>query len=126
MLEFYLSGVSNVDLNIRMGEGFLSEFLKPFPMKEYVTNENKRENGRWIDFRNTKDVLEATLPFVIMGDNSLDLARGVQALDDHLVGSDDIEVVNFGKRKYEYHYKTDVKLANNTVVVYAKMTLYED
>lgn len=126
MIEFYIGGVSNKDLDIRMGEGFLSEFLKPFPMKEYVTNENRKENGRWIDFRNTKDVLSVVLPFVVYGENEVDMLRGEQALNDHLINSDTLNVVGFGSRKYVYEYKTDLKRATNTRVIYAKLTIYED
>ena len=58
---------------VNMGEGFLDAIDAPLPMKEYVEDESRLEDGIRIDTGNPKvDSREITLGFTIMGSSETD------------------------------------------------------
>jgi len=53
---------------VRMGDGFLDALGTPAPMKEYITDESRLENGRTVITEDAKvDYRELNLEFTIMG-----------------------------------------------------------
>lgn len=72
--ELYINGRDAWDVwGVNMGEGFLDAIDAPLPMKEYVEDESRLEDGVRIDTSNPKVASrDITLGFTIMGSSESD------------------------------------------------------
>ena len=91
---------------VNMGEGFLDAIDAPLPMKEYVEDESRLEDGIRIDTGNSKvDSREITLGFTIMGSSETDYRSKKAAFQTELQkGAFTIRIPALGTQKYKMVY----------------------
>lgn len=91
---------------VNMGEGFLDAIDAPLPMKEYVEDESRLEDGIRIDTGNPKvDSREITLGFTIMGSSETDYRSKKSAFQKELQkGAFTIRIPALGTQKYKMVY----------------------
>lgn len=91
---------------VNMGEGFLDAIDAPLPMKEYVEDESRLEDGIRIDTGNPKvDSREITLGFTIMGSSETDYRSKKSAFQTELQkGAFTIRIPALGTQKYKMVY----------------------
>lgn len=91
---------------VNMGEGFLDAIDAPLPMKEYVEDESRLEDGIRIDTGNPKvDSREITLGFTIMGSSDTDYRSKKAAFQTELQkGAFTIRIPDLGTQKYRMVY----------------------
>ena len=91
---------------VNMGEGFLDAIDAPLPMKEYVEDESRLEDGIRIDTGNPKvDSREITLGFTIMGSSETDYRSKKAAFQTELQkGAFTIRIPTLGTQKYKMVY----------------------
>lgn len=69
MADLLINGKDALKMGVRMGDGFINSLLIPYPIKDYIENESRLENGKRVEFKNLKkDSREVTLMFNIEGD----------------------------------------------------------
>lgn len=110
MAELLINGKDAISIGVRMGEGFINELRNFYPMKEYVTNESRLENGRRIIYgQGKKDYREVSLIFTVEADNPDIFSRNLQSFEDILYGERvQIEVPQRGlKRILTYRKSTN-------------------
>lgn len=91
---------------VNMGEGFLDAIDAPLPMKEYVEDESRLEDGIRIDTGNPKvDSRDITLGFTIMGSSETDYRSKKAAFQAELQkGMFTIRIPALGTQKYKMVY----------------------
>ena len=91
---------------VNMGEGFLDAIDAPLPMKEYVEDESRLEDGIRIDTGNPKvDSREITLGFTIAGTSESDYRAKKKAfLSELQQGAFTVEVPALGPEVYRLVY----------------------
>lgn len=91
---------------VNMGEGFLDAIDAPLPMKEYVEDESRLEDGIRIDTGNPKvDSRDITLGFTIMGSSETDYRSKKSAFQAELQkGAFTIRIPALGTQKYKMVY----------------------
>ena len=89
-----------------MGEGFLDAIDAPLPMKEYVEDESRLEDGIRIDTGNPKvNSREITLGFTIMGSSETDYRSKKSAFQTELQkGAFTMRIPALGTQKYKMVY----------------------
>ena len=91
---------------VNMEEGFLDTIDAPLPMKEYIQDESRLEDGIRIDTSNPKvDSREITLGFTITGNSETDYRSKKSAFQSELQkGMFTIRVPALGTQKYKMVY----------------------
>lgn len=70
---------------VNMGEGFIDTLDAPLPMKEYIENESRLEDGKRVLTSNVKkDSREITLSFTITGTSESDYRSKKKAFETEL------------------------------------------
>lgn len=70
---------------VNMGEGFIDTLDAPLPMKEYIENESRLEDGKRVLTSNVKkDSREITLSFTITGTSESDYRAKKKAFETEL------------------------------------------
>lgn len=93
---------------VMMGEGFLDSLLAPVPLKAFVSNESRLQNGKRVITDSKyirKGSREVTLTFVIVADTQAELQRRKEAFYALLYGA--VVEISFGdiKKGTEVVYK---------------------
>lgn len=91
---------------VNMGESFLDTIDAPLPMKEYIEDESRLEDGIRIDTSNPKvDSREMTLGITIMGSSETDYRSKKAAFQSELQkGSFTVRIPALGTQKYKLVY----------------------
>lgn len=108
--ELYINGADAwVSWGVRMGDGFLDEIDGFAPMKDYISNESRLENGKRVLTSVMKVASRSvTLHFLICGDSEEDyrtkrkafeteLRKGAVAINAPKLGDDVYNLVYTGK-----------------------------
>lgn len=70
---------------VNMGDGFIDTLDAPLPMKEYIENESRLEDGKRVLTANVKkDSREITLSFTIIGTSESDYRAKKKAFETEL------------------------------------------
>ena len=110
---------------VRMGDGFLDALGTPAPLKSYVTNDNRLDNGvRYSDTAPKIDERSVTLVFTIEGSSPSDFRTKKKAFESALYAGDvSISVPLDGSDVYHLKYTgVSVTFARNIERTFAKMT----
>lgn len=91
---------------VNMAEGFLDAIDAPLPMKDYVEDESRLEDGIRIDTSNPKvDSRDITLGFTITGNSETDYRSKKAAFQTELQkGAFTIRIPALGTQKYKMVY----------------------
>lgn len=91
---------------VNMGEGFIDTLDAPLPMKEYIENESRLEDGKRVLTSNVKkDSREITLSFTITGTSESDYRSKKKAFETELYkGSLTISVPKVSADVYHFIY----------------------
>lgn len=105
--ELYINGKDAWnEWGVNMAEGFLDAIDTPPPMKDYIEDESRLEDGIRIDTGNPKvDSREITLGFTITGTSEADYRAKKKAFGDELAkGSFTVMVPALGSEVYKMVY----------------------
>ena len=85
--ELYINGKDAWTVwGVNMGDGFLDAIDAPLPMKEYIENESRLENGKRIITANPKvDSRDITLGFTITGETETDFRQKKKSFEAELM-----------------------------------------
>lgn len=91
---------------VRMGDGFLDAIDSPLPMKDYIENESRLENGkRMITSIAKVDSRDVTLSFTITGSSETDYRAKKKAFQAELqAGAFTVRVPAIGDETYHFVY----------------------
>lgn len=89
-----------------MGEGFLDAIDAPLPMKDYIENESRLENGKRMITTNAKvDSRDVTLSFTITGTSESDYRTKKKAFQSELQqGAFTVRVPSLETEVYHFVY----------------------
>lgn len=105
--ELYINGKDAWnEWGVNMAEGFLDAIDTPPPMKDYIEDESRLEDGVRIDTGNAKvDSREITLGFTITGTSEADYRAKKKAFGEELAkGSFTVMVPALGSEVYKMVY----------------------
>lgn len=126
MIELIINGKDAfTEWGIRMGDGFLDTLNGYFPMKEYITNNDRTQDG--VQYAGTPKVNERSivLNFTMEGANAADFNAKNKAFAEVMRGGDvTIQVPNDGTDVYHLKYTgKSCTFARNTERTFAKLGL---
>ena len=107
MIELKLNNTDAGTIGVKMGKGFLDALLAPKPLKEFVSNESRLEDGVRTIVPSTPKIAsrDVTLTFQITGSNSTAFNTNKAAFFALLyAGSVTIEVPQNSSEKFKLIY----------------------
>lgn len=95
---------------VRMGDDFISQIYAPVPMKEFIENKSRLEDGKQVLYDNPKvDERDVTLAFTLQGNSSSDYASKYKSFINELKkGKVEIQVPALGPEIYRLTYQKSV------------------
>ncbi len=109
MAELLINGKDALAVyGARMGDKFLSALDMPAPMKEYVENPSRLEDGKRVNTSVARvDARQVTLEFTLLGDTPADLDGKRRAFLEMLyAGRVDIKVPEYSADTFKLVYKS--------------------
>lgn len=126
MAELLINGVdAYTTYGVRMGDGFLDALQTPSQLKDYVTNDNRLDNGvRYSETVPKISERSVTLLFTIEGSTPSDFRIKKKAFESMLYQGDvSINVPSDGADVYHLKYTgTSVSFARNIERTFAKIS----
>ncbi|OAV66637.1 hypothetical protein Barb6XT_01843 [Bacteroidales bacterium Barb6XT] len=110
---------------VNMGEVFLSDISAPPPLKDFVENKSRLNNGKEVIFNDPKvDERAVTLTFVIMGRDTATFMANKRAFEAELLkGLVEINVPALGSEVYRLTYISSAAFAMNTGRTVCKLSV---
>ena len=110
---------------VDMGEGFLNSLLTPPPVKDYIENKSRLENGKRVILDNKKDdERDFNLIFTIKGSNQSDYVSKLKAfMTEVSSGSVSINVPAIGNEVYHVYYKNSISFAFSLDRTFSKIAM---
>lgn len=138
MGDLIINGEDALLMGVRMGDGFVSELLTPFPLKDGIYNESRLENGRRLMLPKKEEDIEEgeidyairykkhrelNLTFTIEGVNSIVFMRNLQKFERILYGGVVQIQVPHIYRTYKLTYQQSNSFATNYGSTFCKMVV---
>ena len=110
---------------VNMGDNFLNVLLMPPPVKDYIENKSRLENGKRVNLSNKKaDEREINLTFTIQGDNQADyISKFKVFMEEMASGLVEIKVPVLGNDVYHVYYKNAVSFAMSIDRTFSKIAM---
>lgn len=124
--DLYINGKDAFETwGVNMNEGFLNSLLTPPPVKDYIENKSRLENGKRVILDNKKDdERDVTLVFTIKGSNQSDYISKFKAfMAEMSAGLVAINVPIIGSEKFRVYYKNSVSFAISLDRTFSKIAM---
>lgn len=124
--ELLINGKDAFDIcGVNMGDNFLNVLLMPPPVKDYIENKSRLENGKNINLSNKKaDERDMTLTFTIQGYTQSDYIANYKAfMGEMSSGLVSIQVPILGSDIYHVYYKNAVSYAMSLDRTFSKIAM---
>lgn len=124
--DLFINGKDAFDKwGVNMGDNFLNVLLTPPPVKEYIENKSRTEDGKKVLFDNKKnDERDMTLTFTIQGDNQSDYLSKYKAfMAEMYSGMVSIKVPVLGSDVYHVYYKNAASYAMSLDRTFSKISM---
>lgn len=110
---------------IRMGDGFLDAIFAPEPMKEFIENKSRLQNGKQVLYDNPKvDERDVTLVFTLEGNSPNDYLAKYSAFKAEIQkGKVEIKVPVLGDQVYRFTYLRSVSFGLNISRTFSKISI---
>ena len=110
---------------IRMGDGFLDAIFAPEPLKEFIENKSRLNNGKQVVYNNPKiDERDVTLVFTLEGETPDDYLSKYSAFKTELQkGKIEIKVPALGNQVYRLTYLRSASCELNTPRTFSKISV---
>lgn len=110
---------------IRMGDGFLDAIFAPEPMKEFIENKSRLQNGKQVLYDNPKvDERDVTLVFTLEGNSPNDYLTKYSAFKAEIQkGKVEIKVPVLGDQVYRFTYLRSVSFGLNISRTFSKISI---
>lgn len=110
---------------IRMGDGFLDAIFAPEPLKEFIENKSRLNNGKQVVYNNPKiDERDVTLVFTLEGETPDDYLSKYSAFKTELQkGKIEIKVPAFGNQVYRLTYLRSASFGLNIPRTFSKISV---
>ncbi|WP_071146673.1 hypothetical protein [Bacteroides ihuae] len=110
---------------VKIGEGFIDAIFAPSPLKEFIENKSRLENGKRVTYNNPKvDERDVTLVFNLEGISQADYLLKYKAFKAELEkGRIEIKVPVLGEEIYRLTYQKSTSFAMNTLRTFSKLSV---
>lgn len=110
---------------VRMDDGFLDAIFAPEPMKEFVENKSRLQNGKQVLYNNPKiDERDVTLVFTLEGNSPDDYHTKYSAFKTELQkGKVEIKVPALGDQVYRLTYLRSASFGLNISRTFSKISI---
>ena len=110
---------------VRMGDNFISAIQEPAPLKEFVENKSRLNDGKEVDVSNPKlDERDVTLVFNIEGDTESRYLSNYKSFVAELQkGKVDINVPVLGTEIYHLIFKKSSSFSMNRQRTFSKLSV---
>lgn len=110
---------------IRMGDGFLDAIFAPEPLKEFIENKSRLNNGKQVVYNNPKiDERDVTLVFTLEGETPDDYLSKYSAFKTELQkGKIEIKVPALGNQVYRLTYLRSASFGLNIPRTFSKISV---
>lgn len=110
---------------IRMGDGFLDAIFSPEPLKEFIENKSRLNNGKQVVYNNPKiDERDVTLVFTLEGETPDDYLSKYSAFKTELQkGKIEIKVPALGNQVYRLTYLRSASFGLNIPRTFSKISV---
>ncbi len=110
---------------IRMGDGFLDAIFAPEPLKEFIENKSRLNNGKQVVYNNPKiDERDVTLVFTLEGRSPDDYLSKYAAFKVELQkGKMEIKVPELGNQVYRLTYLRSASFGLNILRTFSKISV---
>lgn len=125
MADLLINGKDALQVwGVRMGDGFLDAIYSPSPLKEFIANKSRLENGKRVIHGNPKiDERDVTLTFNVEGASQTDYLTKYKAFKTELEkGKVEIRVPELGEEIYRLTYQKSVTFAMNASRTFSKIS----
>lgn len=124
--ELLINGKDAFDTwGVNMGDNFLNVLLMPPPVKDYIENKSRLEDGKRLILSNEKvDERDLTLTFTIQGDNQIDyISKFKEFMAEMASGLVEIEIPILGNDIYRVYYKNATSYAMSIDRTFSKIAI---
>ncbi len=110
---------------VNMGDGFLNNLLTPSPVKDYIENKSRLEDGKRVILNNKKDdERDFNLIFTIRGSSQSDYILKFKAfMSEMSSGLVSINVPIIGNEVYYVYYKNSISFAFSIDHTFSKIAM---
>ena len=109
---------------VNMGEDFLESFLTPSPMKAYIENKSRLENGKQVDTTNAKvDERDVQVTITLEGSSQADYLSKYESFVTELYKGPILMKVPALKKVYHLTYDSSPTKMGNYGLCFGKFTL---
>lgn len=110
---------------VNMGEGFVNNILTPPPVKDYIENKSRLEDGKRVLLNNKKyDEREFNLIFTISGSSPSDYILKFKAfMSEMSSGLVSINIPSIGNEIYRVYYKNSTSFAFSLDHTFSKIVM---
>ncbi|MCD7923605.1 MAG: hypothetical protein LUI85_02470 [Bacteroides sp.] len=110
---------------VNMGDNFLNALLMPPPVKDYIENKSRLENGKRLSLNNEKvDERDLNLTFTIQGDNQVDyISKFKEFMAEMVSGLVEIKIPILGNDIYRVYYKNATSYAMSVDRTFSKIAM---
>ena len=126
MVDLIINGFDAfLQWGIRMGDGFLDAIFAPEPLKEFIENKSRLNNGKQVVYNNPKiDERDVTLVFTLEGETPDDYLSKYSAFKTELQkGKIEIKVPALGNQVYRLTYLRSASFGLNTPRTFSKISV---
>lgn len=126
MRDLIINGKDALDTwGVSMGDGFLNSILTPPPVKDYIENKSRLEDGKRVIFNNKKhDEREFNLIFTLKGSNQSDYISKFKAFMSEMTsGLVSINIPAIGDDVYHVYYKNSTSFAFSIDHTFSKIAM---
>lgn len=124
--DLLINGKDAFDIwGVNMGDNFINVLLTPPPVKEYIENKSRLEDGKRVILDNKKDdERDMNLTFTIQGESQSDyIAKYKAFMMEMSSGLVDINVPVLGSEVYRVYYKNAISFAVSIDRTFSKIAM---
>lgn len=124
--DLIINGKDALDTwGVSMGDGFLNSILTPPPVKDYIENKSRLEDGKRVIFNNKKyDEREFNLIFTLKGSNQSDYISKFKAFMSEMTsGLVSINIPAIGDDVYHVYYNNSTSFAFSIDHTFSKIAM---
>lgn len=124
MADLMINGVDASVYGISMGDGFIDSLQTPSPLKDFIENISRLDDGKQVMYHNPRLTdRDLTLNFVIIGTDSNDFQTKKKAFENLLYSGKVVITVSFLNESFRLTYQRFQSFAQNSARTSCKMAV---